>query len=159
MFDKVVKLNVNQRVQGISTEHEEFRNLLLRLRKGESTYEDWQILLSRQPSYIVDISQFNDAIRLFYGNELVATYNYEQLVKTAQSIAQTNPSHSSLQAKKIPCDEMSGLHPTVYLAKGAKVMLTMNLLANVGLCNGATGKVIDIIYENGHNPPDLQIVQ
>lgn len=36
-------------------------------------------------------------------------------------------------------------------------MLTMNLWANVGLCNGATGKVIDIIYENGHNPPDLPI--
>ena len=76
MFDKVVKLNVNQN-------HEEFRNLLLRLRKGESTYEDWQILLSRQPSNIVDISQFNDAVRLFYSNEQVATYNYEQLIKTA----------------------------------------------------------------------------
>ena len=157
MFDKVVKLNVNQRVQGISTEHEGFRNLLLRLRKGESTYEDWQILLSCQPSNIVDISQFNDAIRLFYSNEQVATNNYEQLIKTAQPIAQINASHSPLEAKKMPCDEMSGLHPTIHLAKGAKVMLTMNLWANVGLCNGATGKVIDIIYENGHNPPDLPI--
>ena len=36
-------------------------------------------------------------------------------------------------------------------------MLTMNLWANVGLCNGETEKVIDIIYENGHNPPDLPI--
>ena len=87
----------------------------------------------------------------------MATYNYEQLIKPKQPIAQINASHSSLVAKKISCDEMSGLHPTIYLAKGAKVMLTMNLWANVGLCNGATGKVIDIIYENGHNPPDLPI--
>lgn len=114
MFHKVVKLNVNQRVQGISAEHEEFRNLLLRLRKGESTSEGWQILLSRQPSNIINISQFNDAIRLFYSNEQVATYNYEQLIKTAQPIAQINASHSSLEAKRIPCEEMSGLHPTIF---------------------------------------------
>ena len=50
MFDKVVKLTVNQRVQGMSTEQEQFRNLLLRLRKGDSTNEDWQLLLTRQPS-------------------------------------------------------------------------------------------------------------
>ena len=157
MFDKVVKLNVNQRVRGMCAEHEEFRNLLSKLRKGESTHEDWQILLSRQPSNIADISEFADTIMLFYSNEQVATYNYEQLIQSQQPIAQINAIHSSPEAKKMPADEMSGLHPTVYLVKGAKVMMTMNLWANVGLCNGATGKVVDIIYQNGHNPPDLPI--
>ena len=52
---------------------------------------------------------------------------------------------------------MSGLEPTIFLAKGAKVMLTINLWANVGLCNGATGTVVDIIYEVNHQPPDLPI--
>ena len=54
-------------------------------------------------------------------------------------------------------DEMSGPEPIVFLARGAKVMLTMNLWASVGLCNGATGTVIDIIYEINHQPPDLPI--
>lgn len=45
---------------------------------------------------------------------------------------------------------MSGLEPAVFLAKGAKVMLTMNLWVSVGLCDGATGTVIDIIYEINH---------
>ena len=35
MFDKVVKLNINQRVQGDNPEQIEFRELLLRLRKGD----------------------------------------------------------------------------------------------------------------------------
>ena len=52
---------------------------------------------------------------------------------------------------------MSGLEPTVLLARGAKVMLTMNLWATVGLCNGASEKVIDIIYQIGQQPPDLPI--
>ena len=50
MFDKVVTLTVNQRVQGSDDEQVRFRDLLLRLRKGESTVEDWELLLTRQPS-------------------------------------------------------------------------------------------------------------
>ena len=52
---------------------------------------------------------------------------------------------------------MSGLEPVVFLARGARVMLTMNLWASVGLCNGAAGTVVDIIYQNNHQPPDLPI--
>ena len=36
-------------------------------------------------------------------------------------------------------------------------MLTMNLWPSVGLCNGATGTVIDIIYENNCQPPDIPL--
>ena len=36
-------------------------------------------------------------------------------------------------------------------------MLTMNLWVSVGLCDGATGTVIDIIYEINHQPPELPI--
>lgn len=34
-------------------------------------------------------------------------------------------------------------------------MLTMNLWTGVGLCNGATGTVIDFIYADNQQPPDL----
>jgi ATP-dependent DNA helicase PIF1 len=36
-------------------------------------------------------------------------------------------------------------------------MLTMNLWSSVGLCNGATGTVVDIVYHNNHQPPNLPI--
>ena len=49
MFDNVVKLTVNHRVQGFSPEQEQLRNLLLRLRKGDKTIEDWEFLTTRQP--------------------------------------------------------------------------------------------------------------
>jgi ATP-dependent exoDNAse (exonuclease V) alpha subunit len=52
---------------------------------------------------------------------------------------------------------MLGLHPFILISKGAKVMLTMNLWASVGLCNGSTGTIIDIIYAENHAPPDLPI--
>jgi len=52
---------------------------------------------------------------------------------------------------------MSGLEPVVFLAKSAKVMLTMNLSPDVGLCNGATGMIIDFIYHVNHQSPDLPV--
>jgi hypothetical protein len=45
MFDKVVKLSVNQRVQSMTSVQVQFRDLLLRLRKGVSTVDDWKLLL------------------------------------------------------------------------------------------------------------------
>ncbi len=157
LFDKVVKLTVNQRVQGMTSEQIQFRDLLLRLRKGESTVKDWKLLLTRQPSNVTNLCDFEDATRLFYSNEQVANYNHEQLTKLEHPIAHINARHSSALAKKISSDDMSGLEPVVFLAKGARVMLTMNLWASVGLCNGATGTVVDIIYQNNHQPPDLPI--
>ena len=80
MLDKVVKLTFNQRAQGtISPEQIQFRDLLLKLRIGETTANDWQLLLTRQPSkYNVNLSEFQDAIRLFYSNEQVGNLNHEE---------------------------------------------------------------------------------
>ena len=157
MFDKVVKLTVNKRVQGMTSEQVQFRDLLLRLRKGDSTVDDWKLLLTRQPSNVTNLCDFEDSTRLFYSNEQVANYNHEQLTKLEHPIAHINARHSSALAKKISSDDMSGLEPVVFLAKDARVMLTMNLWSSVGLCNGATGTVVDIIYQNNHQPPDLPI--
>ena len=52
---------------------------------------------------------------------------------------------------------MGGLEPVIYLAKGAKVMLTMNIWTKVGLCNGALGNVLDFVYTDGQSPPTLPI--
>ena len=86
---------------------------------------------------------------------MVANYNFEKLSALHQPIARVNARHSSELAKKASSDEMSGLKPCIFLAKGACVMLTVNLWTDVGLCNGATGTLIDFIYANNNGPPDL----
>ena len=101
--------------------------------------------------------EFENSTRIFYSNEQVGNYNHEQLTKLGLPIAHINALHSAAVAKKISSDDMSGLEPVVFLAKGARVMLTMNLWSCVGLCNGATGTVVDIIYQNNYQPPDLPI--
>ena len=49
LFNCVVKLTVNQRVRGLSTEQAQFRDLLMHLRTGDSDESDCNLLLSRQP--------------------------------------------------------------------------------------------------------------
>lgn len=43
MFDKVVKLSVNQRVQGSDDTQVLFKEILKHLRTGDSTKEDWEL--------------------------------------------------------------------------------------------------------------------
>ena len=102
MFDKVVKLSENQRVQGSNPNQVSFKLLLERLRDGDSTQENWQQLLSLQPSAVTNLSAFENAMRLFYGNDQVPTYNYDQLLKLHEPIAQIDARHSSSFAKAVP---------------------------------------------------------
>ena len=139
----------------MSSEQVVFRDLLLRLRKGESTVDDWTLLLTCQPSAISNLNEFEDSTRLFYSNDQVAGYNHDQVIKLEHPVAQINTCHSSAIAKKVASEDMSGLEHVVFLAKSARVMLTMNLWPSVGLCNGATGTVIDFIFESTHPPLDL----
>ena len=46
-FQEVYKLNVIQRQSGESEEQRSFRDLLLRLREGDSVRNDWKILSER----------------------------------------------------------------------------------------------------------------
>jgi len=52
---------------------------------------------------------------------------------------------------------MSGLEPVIFLAKGAHVMLALNLWTDVGLSNGTTGTILDFINTTNQQPPDLPV--
>ena len=73
-----------------------------------------------------------------------------------QPVATVKARHSG-GAQTLSSDEMGGLEPVIYLTKGARVMLTMNIWTEVGLCNGALGTVIDFVYAKDQAPPTLPI--
>ena len=97
--------------------------MFLQLCKGESTVDDWKLLLTHQPSNVTNLCDFKNSTRLFYSNEQLANFNHEQLTKLEHPIAHINARHSSELAKKIFSDDMTGLEPVVFLAKGARVVL------------------------------------
>lgn len=76
------------------------RQLLLRLRQGESTIDHWNLLLTRQLTNSPDLTEFDDATRLFFNNDEVAKYNHEQLNKLLQPVANISANHSSSLTQK-----------------------------------------------------------
>ena len=157
-FQTVVKLEVNERAKGSDPGQEMFRHLELRACNGDSSLDDWKLLLTRQPSSVENISHFkSNAVKLSYNNEKVAKDNYSALQNLNKSIIQINAQHNNTQAKNLSVDDMGGQQPTLYLAKSARIMLTLNLWTAVGLCNGAVGIVLHIIYAEGQCPPALPI--
>ena len=70
-------------------------------------------------------------------------------------IAEIKSINSPKVASKLSSEEFGGLENRIYLAKGARVMLTRNLWSDAGLCNGSLGIVKDIIFQNDQSPPSL----
>ena len=95
LFENVVVLNENVRQNGNNPEAEEFRELLLRMRDGIVTEEDWHKLQERAPQN-VNMEDFKDAVRLFYDKENVARYNYEKLCRLGNPIARISGVHSGV---------------------------------------------------------------
>jgi ATP-dependent DNA helicase PIF1 len=61
------------------------------------------------------------------------------------------------EAKKADSDVAHGLESQLLLARGARIMLTMNLWTEVGLVNGAMRIVQDLLFGEDQGPPFLPI--
>lgn len=51
-FETIVKLATNERAKGADLAQQQFRNLQIRARDGNSNLEDWNLLLSRAPQNV-----------------------------------------------------------------------------------------------------------
>ncbi|XP_056017318.1 ATP-dependent DNA helicase PIF1-like [Ostrea edulis] len=91
-------------------------------------------------------------------------HNKQQLLKANQlsPIAKLQAVDQG-QHSKTSNDSTNSLLKTLFLCRGAKVMLTVNLNVKYGLFNGSMGEVVDILYFNNNTPygnfPDVVMVE
>ena len=158
-FDHAVVLDQIMRLSGQDSSQALFRDILLRrLRNGEVTESDWQHLMTRTPTPVLDdISNFNSSLCLFPTVEAVVEHNVGKLHACGQRVATIKAVHSGPNASKGSSDDAGGLEPVVCLAKGARVMLSSNLWVDMGLVNGAMGTVQAICYKTGQAPPSMSL--
>jgi len=71
-----------------------FRNILLRLRNGNTSLNDWEHLMSRTPSKIDNLSTFEYALCLFPTVQAVAEYNLMKLKDINRPIATIKAVHN-----------------------------------------------------------------
>ena len=156
MFDSVIILEQVMRQAGEDTETIAFRGLLMRMRNGKVTEEDWKLLLQHSTTN-VPMDQFTDAIRLYFDKKSVAEYNYEKLLQIGQPVAKIQAKHSGHGASAATSDDAGGLEAVLFLSRKAEVMLTCNLWAEVGLCNGSFGTIEQFWFAENMGPPNLPL--
>ena len=158
-FREVYKLEVIQRQAGDSEDQQAFRDLLLRLRNGLSTVNDWNLLKARVSSLIPTVERhtFANATRLFPLWAKVKDYNLMMLRRLRVPIAKIKAVHNGQGASKASSDDAKGLEAELLLAVGARVMLTVNVWTSQGLVNGAMGTIRDIVFADGSGPTSLPI--
>ena len=104
-FLKAVKLTVNERAKGSAPNQEKFRTILTNLRDGESTVDDWNLLLSRTPNNVENLQLFKDkCIKLSCGNDKVAQDNYDKLKELNKPIAEVNARQNNSSSRKLSAD-------------------------------------------------------
>ena len=157
MFDKAITLDQIMRQAGQDPSPVLFRDILLRLRNGETTESDWKHLMTRTPVHITDTSEFDSALRLYPTVEAVVDHNVNKLHSCGQPVATIKAVHTGANASRASPDDAGGLEPVICLAVGARVMLSSNIWVEMGLVNGAMGTVKAICYGNDGSPPHLPV--
>ena len=64
-FDHTIILDQLMRQAGNNDTQQQFRDILIQLRNGELSVEDWKHLMKQTLAKTEDPSSFNDALRLF----------------------------------------------------------------------------------------------
>ena len=154
-----MKLIENKRLDSNDADAKRFDEFLLCLRNGDCTRNDWK--------YIRDIASKNtvsnekwepfegdDVIHLYSTNKEVNKRNIECLQRVGKPIVRIDAEHTG-DGRKASSNQANGLESKVFLCKGAFVLLTKNVWQSAGLCNGATGKVVDLIFSERRPPPGL----
>ena len=145
LLDRAVVLDKVMRQAGQDADQELFRDLLLRLRNGESSVGDWKQLMKRTPAEVGNVSSYDAALglRLYPTLEAVAEYNAIKLRSNGQPVA-IKPVHTGPDASKATHDDAGGTDPVVFLSRGARVMLCANIWVEVGLVN--VPSVLDVRF-------------
>jgi len=94
------------------------------------------------------IKYFKDAQRIYCLNDDCSEHNKVRLKQVNAPITVLRAHNDFLRGKNCASDQFRGLQNNLHICIGAHVVVTTNIWKRVGIVNGASGTVIDIIYRN-----------
>jgi hypothetical protein len=163
LFTTAMKLTESNRLDPNDVDSVFYGDFLDRLRDGENTTEDWQYFCQLGSRDTIGERRWKErgfddpnVVHLYTTNKEVSRRNNICLQKVGEPIVRIDAAHSG-KGRQATTNQAGGLVPVLFLCINASVMLTKNVAQNAGLCNGATGKVIAIIYGSAASAPGLPL--
>jgi ATP-dependent DNA helicase PIF1 len=129
-----------------------FKDCLLRIRDGQTSLEDYQLLSTRFKGVADNEEEFIDAVHLFPTREQANEHNIAELLRIKSHIATIHAVHNHPKARDATSNDAGGLERTLSIAVNAKIMLRSNLWVDAGLVNGSLGVIRNIIYISNGGP-------
>jgi len=158
-FTSVIELVESKRVDTTDPDSVWFREFLDRLADAVVTEDDYNKLCSRCSKHSMGLVQwsnlgFNDPniTHLFSTNADVDKHNEKALTSLGNPIVRIQAKNTSAWMRKLRADRCGQLNNVLFLSRDAKVTLTYNLCPEIGLANGSTGIVKDVVYKTGESP-------
>ncbi|GBC51843.2 ATP-dependent DNA helicase PIF1-like [Rhizophagus irregularis DAOM 181602=DAOM 197198] len=158
-FHEVYKLDVIQYQSGDSDVQCKFRGILLRMRDGESMLDNWkELTIQFANKSNVTSAKFLDIIYIMPQKSDVAKFNINKLKSLNCPIALIKAIYTGgKEVSKADLNLAKELETQLLLARGARVMLRINLWTEIGLVNGSLGTIQEIVFEENQSSPSLPI--
>ena len=164
LFKKFRKTMIfDQQMRQIGEDQKQYNKLLDRVANAETTLDDWYLLKTREltgdgiipPDQQEEI--WKNGRKICALNANMVEYNKQRIRALDAPIAKIKSENkpTTVEQFSLKASQAQNLPPIVWLAKGSKVRLTMNIFKKAGLTNGAVGTVVGIIYEENCKPQDL----
>ena len=159
-FRTVVILKENMRLKNGDGDVKEFEDILTYAKRYQLNQhtKHRKALMKRHVSNLSEDEKlkFKDCVKIFRTNKEADMHNYSELMKLGNPIYKITAQAHKTSGLSEPDDDYMGLRRYVYLCKGAKVFMQMNMNTSIGLYNSSEGIVQDIVYSDNANPDEDQ---
>ena len=157
MFNTVMKLIENRRLDENDPQAVRYNEFLTRNRDGANNEDDWKYIVEQCSEHSMSSErrrefEGDDVVHLYTTNREVQERNLCCLQNLNSPIVKVEAQHTR-DGRTASSNIAGGLEREAYYCKGANILLTKNVWQTAGLCNGATGKIIDIVYHDDDSPP------
>ena len=127
-----------------------FKTAFIELHSNSINNLTWKLLLTRYKQGLStnEVVGFNNAIQLYSTRAAVSKYNTIQLCDLLQPVVAIKLINTGVGVRKVTPNQCNTIE-NLALYIGVKVILIQNIQVKLGLVNGTTGTVKDII-QKGH---------
>ena len=127
-----------------------FRTALIELRSDSISKLTQKLLLTRYKQGLSTnkVAGFNNAIQLYSTRAAIGKYNTTRLCNLLQLVVAIKLVNTSIGARKVTPNQCNTIE-NLALYIGVKVILIQNIWVKLGLVNGTTGIVKDVV-QKGH---------